>query len=818
MDRWISRGLIFLWTLLVIGLFWPFITSQLRIGYRDGAQFFWPMFKWADSEWASGEWPLWNPYDGLGRSHLAEGVSSLFYPGKLVFFLRGLTFEARYGIYLALHVWLAGLGASWCAGKIGANHTGKLIAMLSYGLAGPVLFAANNVIYLVSAAWLPWGVGAIWNWRQPRHRWTAVVVVSMCAALMILGGDPQMAVNLLLMAGACWLGWSQCSGLAGGWRRRMITVAVQWSLAVIATVGLAFVQLLPTAEASRESERAAYEEPRSVIEWVSKSWREGALQPLGSIWAEPEFGTHAADVYEFSQPPWTIGELIWPGFSGRPYPIWTHWSSSLPGAGRMWQPSLYQGLLPLALAFSVLLRREIRWLVWIGACAGLAALGWYGPVWLVNEIGLATGWWAPLEGVNRATGGGYWLLANFVPGYFLFRYPAKLTVLAALVVALLAGWAWSRTEARRLQRILLSLAGLVGAGLLLSRFLPWERIGSLVAGDALYGPFDVFVFQRLFWLGGVQALVAALIGWVMMSGEFSHERWLRRSLFVGFVLAFDLMLANSWLLPGLKLDAPKFSEEDAIASRWTMSWPGGTPRHEMAPISWIEDEIQKSWSQGSSANRLEEIAAGGRAAFWPRLHWTREARVLNAPSTIEPLGWRESVDALYSDPQRGTFRKGEKYDACWIFFLGDPVPLNAESRYCQQNEFKLFAEESDAQFASRWLSGHNDSSGNFLKVTSMFRRGQDVGIEVKLDCPGTIFFAQAYAPGWRVDGTNLDNGSQVGGDCIPVARWLRGFWLPAGSYQLNFSYKPKNLYTSIYCSLICWVGGGVFLLYRRFKQ
>jgi hypothetical protein len=810
---WILGWPLLVWTFLVGSLFWPFITAQQLIGYRDGFQFYWPMFKWADAVWASGEWPLWCPYDGLGRSHLAEGVSSLFYPGKLVFFARWFSFESRYGIYLALHVWLAGLGASWCAGRIGADRNGKLIAMLSYGLAGPVLFAANNVIYLVSAAWLPWGLGAIWNWRQPRQRWTAVVGVSMCAALMILGGDPQMAVNLLLIAGACWLGWSQSSGLTGSWWRRLVTVAAQWSLAVVATAGLALVQLLPTAEASRESERAAYVEPRSLIEWVSKSWREGELQPLDSIWAEPEVGTHAADVYEFSQPPWTIGELIWPGFSGRPYPIWTHWSSSLPGAGRMWQPSLYQGLLPLALGLSVLLRREVRWLVWIGACAGLAALGWYGPVWLANEIGLATGWWAPIEGVNRAVGGGYWLLANF-----LFRYPAKLMVLVSLVVALLAGWAWSRAEARQLQRILLSLAGLVVSVLLVSCFFPWERLGGWLAGDELFGPFDVFVFQGLFWLGGAQALVAALIGWVMLRGEFSRHRWLRRSLLVGFVLAIDLVLANSWLLPGLKADALKLSEDDASSSSWQLSWHTGTPRNEELPIIWVEDEIPKSWSEGSSANRLEEIAVGGRAAFWPRLHWVRGARALNGPSTIEPLGWREYVDALYLDSQRGTYRNGETYDASWIFFLGDPVPLNAESRYCQQNEFKLFAQDSEAQFTSRWLSGHNDSSGDFLRVDTLFLSNQKIGMRVKLDYPGTIFLAQAYAPGWRVDGKNLEDGSQVGGDCVPVAKWLRGFRLPAGSYALEFSYKPENLYVSIYLSLICWCGGGIYLLYWRCKH
>jgi len=622
-------------------------------------------------------------------------------------------------------------------------------------------------------------------------------------------------VNLLLIAGACWLGWSQSCGLSKSWRGRLVTVATQWSLAVIATAGLAFVQLLPTAEASQESERAAYDEPRSVIEWVSKSWKERELQPLGSIWAEPEIGTHAADVYEFSQPPWTIGELVWPGFSGRPYPIWTHWSSSLPGAGRMWQPSLYQGLLPLALAISVLLRKEVRWLVWIGVVAGLGALGWYGPVWLVNELGLATGWWEPLVGVNRVAGGVYWIFANVIPGYFLFRYPAKLMVLVSLVVALLAGWAWSRIEWRPLQRILLSLAGLVASILLLSRFFPWERLGAWLPGDELFGPFDVFVFQGLFWLGGVQALIAALLGWVMLSGKFSHQRWLRRSLFVGFVLAFDLVLANSWLLPGLKVEASKILEEDAISSSW--GWSSGTSREEMAPILWGEGEIQKSWSEGSSANRLEEIAAAGRAAFWPRLHWVRCAGVLNAPSTIEPLGWREFTEELYSDLQRRTFQNGEYYDARWIFLLGDPVRLSAESRYFENGEYKLFAEETDSQFASRWLSTGNDASGRFLKVPAVGYSFQKFGLQVSIDSPGTIFFAQAYAPGWRVDGTNLEDGSQVGGDCVPVAKWLRGFRLPAGTYQLEFSYTPKNLYLSIYCSLICWLAGGILLIYWRLK-
>ena len=812
---WILGWPLLVWTFLVGSLFWPFITAQQLIGYRDGFQFYWPMFKWADAVWASGEWPLWCPYDGLGRSHLAEGVSSLFYPGKLVFFARWLSFESRYGIYLALHVWLAGLGASWCAGRIGADRTGKLIAMLSYGLAGPVLFAANNVIYLVSAAWLPWGLGAIWNWRQPRQRGTSICGVSMCAALMILGGDPQMAVNLLLITGACWLAWSGCSELPGGRIWRLGTVATHWGLAVFATICLALVQLLPTAEASRASERAAFVEPRSLIEWVTKSWNQGEPQSLASIWGEPEAGTHAADVYEFSQPPWTIGEWIWPGFSGRPYPIWTHWSSSLPGAGRMWQPSLYQGLFPLALALSVVWRRELRWLVWIGAVAGLGALGWYGPVWLVNEIGLATGWWEPVAGVNRATGGVYWFLTNVVPGYLLFRYPAKLMVLVSLVLALLAGWGWSQRVPQRVQRVLLGLAGLTVALLLLSLVLPWDRIGRIVVGDELFGPFDVSRFRRELWRGGVQILVIALLGWMLLTFRIGRWRWLEGAWLVVAFLAFDLLLANSWMLPGLPDSKFEFGSTPPIEAGpyWVES---ASHTFDWESLEWFSGEFPESFRSQSSGNRLEELAAEAGSQGMPRLHWLQECRYLNAPSTIEPFGWQDFIDDLNRDLPRAFGDTFTEFDCNKVFLVSDPTQDSMKHWAHWWVDFAPPGEKKPAQFLVRRLTATVSVESTQGKV--IWRNSQKLIVKIKLASPGTILLTEAYAPGWRVDGINLSDGSQVGGECVPVAEWLRGFWLPAGDYQLEFSYTPPSLYLSICTSLIGWFYGIVFLILRAIKH
>ena len=148
------------------------MSGQTVVGFRDSAYLYYPLFQWIDAQWAAGEVPLWNPYCNFGVPVVGDGTSSVFYPGKLIFFCRFLSFPARYGIYLAIHIPLAAAGVYWFARTMKANQFGATLAAFSYAFGGSVLFQVTNVIYLVSAAWLPFALCCVWRMVKTGHyRW-----------------------------------------------------------------------------------------------------------------------------------------------------------------------------------------------------------------------------------------------------------------------------------------------------------------------------------------------------------------------------------------------------------------------------------------------------------------------------------------------------------------------------------------------------------------------------------------------------------------------------------------------------------------------
>ncbi|MFN9364971.1 MAG: hypothetical protein ACK6CE_09265 [Planctomycetota bacterium] len=782
------------WTVIVVALFWPFLRGMALVGYRDSVQFYWPMFRWADAIWAAGEVPLWNPHDGLGRSHLAEGTSSLFYPGKFLFWMRWTSFEARYGWYLAAHVWLAGWGAGTLAGRFGAAWPGRGLATLSYGLAGPVLFAATNAVYLVSAAWLPWGLAALRYWREPSGKTRAVLGTAAVAALMILGGDPQMAGNLLLLAAGswCWWGWNESR------QRWQATgrAAVAWLATTGLVAALAAVQILPSWQLSAASSRVDFSAPRSVAEWLMATWRTGQPQSLAGLWREPEPGSHQADIDEFSQPPWTLGEWIWPGSSGRPFPEWTHWASSLPGAGRMWQPSLYQGLAPLLLAMVALCRRELRWLGVVAGVALFGSWGWYGPVWLWNEIGLATGWWTPLEGVNRAVGGVYWWLVCLVPGYAWFRYPAKLLILATLAIAVLGGCGWgaltetdataASTARRRIQWLAGGVLGLSATLLIVAWSFPWARLEEVAAGDEWFGPFSSATFRWQLVLAGGHTLTVSTILWALLrNADASQSKWHPWTL-LGLSAA-ELLFANAWLCAGVSLP-PLPSQARTAAVYW------GDPQ---PPVAWRET---------SSSERLAEVVRWEVAAAYPRVHWLWGERMLNAPSTIEQRDWQVFLDWLAQEtPARADggelLTKQILFESDRVWSLVNPRTTAEVSGVDGIERFRLGLIESET---GQVVTNEGEPSLQGVgRVTQ--RTTQTVSVELELAQAGVVFLSEGFAPGWRVAGKELNRDRPLDLSCIRVGNWLRGVWLEPGRYELQFFYSPSGVYWCLAISIFCWL-------------
>ena len=138
----------FLW------LFGSTLARDRSFAFRDAAHYYHPLFEWTCGEWSEGRIPLWNPQENNGIPALADTTSSVFYPGKLLFVLP-LDYTLRYKLYVTLHVLLAGGLTYWAARRWGCGWDAAGAAGLAYAFGGHVLFQYCNVIYLVSAAWLP---------------------------------------------------------------------------------------------------------------------------------------------------------------------------------------------------------------------------------------------------------------------------------------------------------------------------------------------------------------------------------------------------------------------------------------------------------------------------------------------------------------------------------------------------------------------------------------------------------------------------------------------------------------------------------------
>ncbi len=199
--------------ILAVAILGPFLWcfgsalfSDRGFAFRDAAHFYYPLFDWVQRQWASGRIPLWNPQENCGMPVLADGTSSVFYPGKLLFALP-LGYAWNFKLYTMAHVLLAA-GASWMlARRWNASPSAAGLAAVAYAFGGSVLFQYCNVVYLVGAAWLPlalWAADRMLVGRSLHAAWLLAVVL----ALIVLGGDPQMAYHAGLLAAAYgWLLW-----------------------------------------------------------------------------------------------------------------------------------------------------------------------------------------------------------------------------------------------------------------------------------------------------------------------------------------------------------------------------------------------------------------------------------------------------------------------------------------------------------------------------------------------------------------------------------------------------------------------------------
>jgi hypothetical protein len=819
---WMAAAIVILALAAVLA---PTLRTDRLLAFRDAASYYAPLFEWCRSEWGAGRVPLWNPLENCGTPVHADPTTSLGYPGKLIFALP-LPFAWQYKLYVAGHLVLCAATSAWLARCWQASPAAAALAALCYSLGGSILSQHANIVYLVGAAWLPLAAGQLDSVvRQPNIR--SAVLLSVILALVVLGGDPQLAYHVILMGTICLavVGFARYTAKPAepippashtsqvshaGWRRLLAPVGCLAVSAIFAAL-LAAVQILPAAEAAAASERARYVHPRSLYESLAtlvgdrgKDAPSGPHAPANDslpppsiakgLGGPPAAGTHHAAVYEFSVAPWRFAELVWPNCGGQMFPTHRRWFSLLPEESRIWSPSLYLGLVPLALGIGAMgfRRADVRtiWLTWLVVLFALGSLGTFGLGWLARHAASLFGQSGHDFPVGDPVGGIYWLLVTLLPRYVEFRYPAKLLVVASLAIGQLAAIGWDRAALgppRRLIAVLRGLAISSAAGAAVACALSFSlSLGDGVA-DRVFGPFDsAGAWRDILRSLAHTAVVAALAAWLVARLSASNRANARRAQIGLLALtAAELVAAHAWLVP----TAPASLLDQPPAAAASLPAEESPVRVYRGPLDW-----PAHFRAQGSPERIAEIVAWQRNTLAPRHPLAAGVGLVNSYDGLKAADYER---LLAEQTERGD-PWIVVHGACQYELTGTSRELVPVSSALPRVQFVRRLEDAELSPSAALTSQPT------LQIVE--NSPQRVIVRATLAEPGWIVLRDRHAPGWRarVTGSDTSNAARQ----VPIARadhLFRAVALPAGDHTVEFTYWPNRFLAGAAISSIAWL-------------
>ncbi|BAL99008.1 MULTISPECIES: YfhO family protein [Caldilinea] len=372
-------------------------TNRVLAG-GDIQLYFYAYWDYVGAALRKGTIPFWNPYLFLGAPLLANPQAAVLYPLHWPLFVAGGdAFPVTKQLYwsAALHTWLLGLGVYALMRFWGYATAPALVSGLVLAGSGFVGGLIGHINQLNASTWLPWAALCLaWvrsqnseriNWRVSLR---AAAAFGLLTALMLLAGHTQ-SVFISLFALGVWSLWPNAPAHREAPAPCILSASLQryirftfhllfvYCAGLLLAALLAAPQLLPTLELSRLGLRSG---GLTYAEATSFS-----LQPLALGWTLlPSYGL--IDLGAAFDSPGYTEFVAYVGLIGLALAILAAWKGQGP-----------------ARAFGLL----------------LAGLGLF----------LALGRWNPF----------YFLLYSVVPGFDLFRAPARWMMLYTVGASVLAG-------------------------------------------------------------------------------------------------------------------------------------------------------------------------------------------------------------------------------------------------------------------------------------------------------------------------------------------------------------------------------------------
>ncbi len=258
-----KRRISFDWWLLAVLLlpvlyFLPEILGTNVFAGIDSSRLNMP-FRYFDRQaFAEGVLPLWNPHLFAGFPNLAESESGVFYPGNFFIHLPGDFFH-WYSIEVVFHFMVAALGFyTWMRLRGHAQATSAFLAA-TYGTTPFLIFHITAFGLFTSIVWLPWYMVIFDHGLKARHPVRTGLWLALFLGFMLVSGSVHSA--FLGIFGLIVYGIGKIIVQPGKPEKvkLLLRCLVVLLPSVLAPV-MAAVQLLPTAELTVLSERAAFDD------------------------------------------------------------------------------------------------------------------------------------------------------------------------------------------------------------------------------------------------------------------------------------------------------------------------------------------------------------------------------------------------------------------------------------------------------------------------------------------------------------------------------------------------------------------------------
>ncbi len=755
----------------------PVLFTGKALFWGTPALQFIPWWQWAFDTLLSGHLPLWNPLVGMGAPLIANYQSALFYPPNWIFFLfyvgGGITALAwSQALVVVLHLIWAGMGMVQVIRRLELGRLAQTIGGLAFSLSGYLITRAWFASVITTVAWLPWVLVLSFDLVHRKRPRRTLLKLGFIIGLQLLAGHAQTTWYTWLLAGL-WIGfwsWQNPQQLEQYKFGRLKVVGRNWVLlgvAVLLGLGLAAIQLIPTAEYLMQSQRSTAVDYELAMGY--------------SFW------------------PWRFVGLLAPNFFGS-QALGDYW-----GYGSFWEDAIYIGLIPILLALATLRNGLfsskknsnlphkshqpypvgfIRFLLTVIIIAFIFALG-------DNTVIFP------------------WLYKN-VPTFSMFRSPTRFSIWAVFALAVLSSYGveyWHKPVGRSLYWTRLGTMGafaiMLGAG------LGWWVLRDLVTD---FRP----TFVSALALAGLWGVGAGLSS--LMAKDDTHPPTGHSSIWVAGVVLLvftDLLVAGWGHNPSIAANFYQLSSEN-------LTPPPSNSGLRVLLHPKTEDEIKYkqyftldtfdphlNWDDLYSIplpnlNMMQRIPVvnnydplvPGRYAQWMEKLADRDLQ--NYPSlldimAVDTLVWTEPISATTTT----TAQIAETQRVRW-------VPCARSAKTSQKALDLVFSGDVNfnAEVVLEGITKVQNQECFPIDYSSKIVSETPNAISIQVDTlqPGWLVFSDIHYPGWKAF-LNNEVVEIYSGNFL-----FRAVEVPVGQHEIKLIYQPWSFYSGVLISITTWLG------------